>query len=142
MNDRVPNEKAFLAGAEAQAVQDFLRRHMAEAMTPSQIETLIRHVGLKKRRDLQFLTEEDFCDPIKSCLKTEVIPAIPVRNLMHQISQFLRTAREWKVQYDEYGDPSIYEETQMLARSALDPQGHAQGMIEQESNPPPTCKHW
>ena len=137
MNDRVPNEKAFLDGAEAQAVQDFLRRHMAEAMTSSQIETLIRHVGLKTRRDLQFLTEEDFCDPIKSCLKTEVIPAIPFRNLMHQISQFLRTAREWKVQYDEYGDPSIYEETQMLARSALDPQGHAQGMIEQESKPPP-----
>ncbi len=120
MNDRVPNEfQTFLAGAE---VQDFLRRHMAEAMTPSQIETPIRHVGLKKRRDLQFLTEEDFCDechPIKSFLKTEVIPAIPFRNLMHKISQFLRTAREWKVQHDEYGDPSIYEETPMLARSAL-----------------------
>ena len=83
MNDRVPNEKDFLAGAEAQAAQEFLRRHMAEAMTSSQIETLIRHVGLKTRRDLQYLTEEDFCDPIKSCLKTEVIPAIPVRNLLH-----------------------------------------------------------
>ena len=137
MNDRVLNEKDFLAGAEAQAAQDFLRRHMAEVMTSSQIERLIRHVGVKTRRDLQYLTEEDFCDPIKSCLKTEVIPAIPVRMLMHSISQFLRTAREWKVQYDEYGDPSIYEETQMLARSALDPQGHAQGMIEPERKPPP-----
>ena len=40
MNDRVLNEKDFLAGAEAQAVQDFLRRHMAEAMAFSQIETI------------------------------------------------------------------------------------------------------
>jgi len=131
------NEKEFLAGAEAQAVQEFLSCHMAETMKPSQIETLIRHVGLKTRRDLQYLTEEDFCDPIKSCLKTEVIPAIPVRTLLHSISQFIRTAREWKVQYDEFGDPSIYEETQMLARSALEPQGHAQGMIEQARKPPP-----
>jgi hypothetical protein len=137
MNDRVPNEKDFLDGAEAQAAQDFLRRHMAAAMTTSQIETLIRHVGVKTRRDLQYLTEEDFCDPIKSCLKTDVIPAIPARTLLHEISQFLRTARQWRVQYDEYGDPSIYEETQMLARSALEPQGHAQGLIEQERKPPP-----
>ncbi len=36
--------------------------------------------------------------------------------MLHKIPQFLRTAdvtaRVWAAQYDEYGHPSIYEDTQ------------------------------
>ncbi len=61
MNGSVPNTHVVLAEAEAQAVQDFLRRHMNdEFMTSSKIEDLIRKGGLLIRLDLQYLTEENF----------------------------------------------------------------------------------
>ncbi len=46
-NSAIVNEKVFVAGAEAQAVQDFLCSHMAESMTVSEIEELIRKSGLR-----------------------------------------------------------------------------------------------
>ena len=58
-----------------------------------------------------------------------------VRPMLLGFPQYLRTAPVWEVQYDEYGHPSIYEDKQFLEPPSLEPQGHAQGMIEPKRKP-------
>ena len=47
-----------------------------------------------------------------------------------------RIEQVWGVQYGEYGHPSIYEDKQLLEPPSLEPQGHAQGMIEPKGKLP------
>ena len=86
--------------------------------------------GLKTRRHLRDLTEDSLCDPFLSFLHPRPLSWAPAKILLEQIPQFLAKARRWSVQYDEYGNLSIYEETHLLEPppdKRLD-QGNAQGM--------------
>ena len=126
------NKKDFMIEAEAKAVRNFLQSHVAEAMTESEIEDLIRKGGLKTRRNLRDLTQDAPCDPFLSFMHPRPLPWAPAKILLEQIPQFLAKARLWTVQYDEYGNLSIHEETQLLEQPPDKPldEKNAQGMIE------------
>ncbi len=130
------NKTDFLAEAEEHAVRNILRSHVSE----SEIDEMICKGGLKTRRHLRDLTEDSLCDPFLSFLHPRPLPWAPAKILLEQIPHFLAQARRWSVQYDEYGNLSIHEETQLLEQppdKRLD-QGNAQGMIAPTGphNPP------
>ena len=94
MGSSTPSAQVFLAEREAHAVQEVLRRYLDDqSMTPSQIEDLIRKGGLKTRLSLKYLTEGDLCDPIKGILQPDFIPRMPVRFIIKEIPEYLRTSR-------------------------------------------------
>ena len=133
------NKTDFLAEAEEHAVRNFLRSHVAGAMSESEIDELICKGGLKTRRHLRDLTQDSLCDPFLSFLHPRPLSWAPAKILLEQIPQFLAKARRWSVQYDEDGTLSIHEETHLLEPppDKRSDQGNAQGMIEPTGQPTP-----
>ena len=76
--------EAFQATANAQAVRDFLRQSMDNAVHDDIIDEMIKKGSLTSLDVLQFLNVEDLSDPVKSIISPKVIPTVHARKLIQQ----------------------------------------------------------